>query len=126
MAEGFAKHMLCGENSFIESAGVKNDGVNKLAIQVMSEVGVDISTQNSINMQGIDFDQFDVIVTVCDHAKKMCPVVSNRYMLHYNLKDPAQNRGNLKQRLIFYRDIRDRVYDIVRNLLMNYSQYVKK
>ena len=70
MAEGFAKDMLKFDKHLINSAGVSPEGLNNFAVQVMGEVGVDISTQYSKNVNTLNLNAFDIVVTVCDNAKK--------------------------------------------------------
>jgi len=44
MAEGFARNFLMGKKSIIDSAGIRADGINLLAIEVMKEIDIDIQT----------------------------------------------------------------------------------
>ena len=125
MAEGFAKDMLSLENSKIDSAGVRADGINKYAIKVMSEIGIDISIQNSINLDKVNFDLYDLIVTVCDHAHS-CVNTNFTYshkILHKHIPDPVivESGKNINK----YRQTRDLVQDFVQDLLINYNTYIE-
>ena len=74
MAEGFAKQLL-GPDWRIASAGLRADGLNPRAVQVMAELGIDISKQRS---KVIDLDYLrssDLVVTLCGDARNHCPVV---------------------------------------------------
>ena len=127
MAEGFAKDMPSLENSKIDSAGVRADGINKYAIQVMSEVGIDISVQHSTELDKVDFNLYDIVVTVCDHAYGClntnfihCP---KNKILHNNIPDPVKMEGG--KSINNYRNTRDLVQDLVQDLLINYNTYIQ-
>jgi arsenate reductase (thioredoxin) len=67
----------------VHSAGIKPRGLNPLAVQVMSEIGIDISHQKSKDVVQFENEKFDLVLTVCDNAKESCPVfpgaTSRRY-----------------------------------------------
>ena len=56
------------------SAGVEIHGLNSNAIRVMAEAGVDISAHRSKDVGELKHIPFDVVVTVCDHARESCPI----------------------------------------------------
>jgi len=127
MAEGFAKDMLSLENANIDSAGVRADGVNKYAIQVMSELGIDISVQHSTELDKVNFDLYDLIVTVCDHAYGCLNInfINDRKnkILHKNIPDPVKMEGG--KNINNYRNTRDLVQTLVQDLLINYNTYIQ-
>ncbi len=93
MAEGWARELA---DDFIEvkSAGVEVHGQNENAIKAMAEVGIDISMQQSIRVNGEMLEWADLLVTLCDNAEEQCPVVNPQTMrLHMHLPDPAKIRG---------------------------------
>tara|TARA_B100000427_G_C15022396_1_gene383139 strand:- start:34 stop:396 length:363 start_codon:yes stop_codon:yes gene_type:complete len=120
MAEGFARELLCDENSIVDSAGVRADGINKLAIQVMHEINIDISNQISKDMSSVDFNLFDIIVTVCDHAQKNCPFVSEKKIIHHPIMDPVNFKGSKIQTLEVYRKVRGQVKQMVIDILEDF------
>ena len=71
MAEGFYKKILPKANVF--SAGIETHGVNTKAIEVMSEIGIDISTHTSNQLEEYREIKFTHIITVCDNANETCP-----------------------------------------------------
>jgi arsenate reductase len=99
----------------VESAGIKPKGLNPLAIQVMSEIGIDISTHKSKDVQQFLKKKFDLVITVCDNAKESCPVFPGAKTLHWNLPDPEGKeafrsvRQELDQRI---RDFLDQEFDV--------------
>ena len=114
MAEGFARKILCDENSIVDSAGVPADGINKLAIQVMREININISNQTSKDMSSVDFNLFD-IVTVCDHVTKLS-IVSEKKIIHRPIMDPVNFKGSKFRHLKFMK-VRDQIKQMVIDVL---------
>ena len=109
MAEAFPRKY--GSGAFeAHSAGLEPKGLNPLTIQVMHEVGIDISGQKS---KGVDVYLgkvlFQYLITVCDDADKNCPTtwpgVNKR--MHWSFEDPAKFEGTDKEKLAKFREIRD-------------------
>jgi len=73
MAEGWTRH-LKGDNIEVYSAGILAKGVDRRAIAVMEEEGVDISDQRSTNVQELLDIEFDYVITLCGHARETCPI----------------------------------------------------
>ena len=67
--EGFLKSL--GFN--VQSAGIESHGINKYAVQVMSELNIDISNHKSKSIENLNPKDFNLLITVCDHAKETCP-----------------------------------------------------
>ena len=67
MAEGWTGH-LKGDVIEAYSAGIETHGLNPLAVQVMAEAGVDISTHRSKHVNELKDIPFDYVVTVCGHS----------------------------------------------------------
>ncbi len=89
MAEGILRH-LYGEGYEVYSAGTQPTSVKPLAIEVMKEIGIHISHQHSKGMDELSGIDFDVAVTVCDQAKKTCPVIPGTGMvIHKSFEDPT-------------------------------------
>ena len=110
MAEGFLKYY---KNEWeIYSAGTKPKGLNPLAVEVMSEKGIDISGYKSKSIDLFLNKKFDYVVTVCDNAKESCPVFpGNAKYLHWSLKDPAAIEGTKEEKLIVFRKTRDEIHN---------------
>ncbi|MBI5136664.1 MAG: arsenate reductase ArsC [Nitrospirae bacterium] len=87
MAEGLCRHLL-GPAASVRSAGSAPSTVNPFAIEVMAELGIDISSQISKSVAGIDPDGVDLVITLC--AEEVCPVFPGRVRrLHWPVADPA-------------------------------------
>ena len=109
MMHGWLK-IIGGNNVLVKSAGVETHGVNKTAIKVMKEVNVDISNHTSNHIDEYMGEQFDSIITVCDHAKESCPVFpSTAEKIHHHFNDPSKMTGS--NELVFneFRKVRDEI-----------------
>jgi arsenate reductase len=119
MAEGWAK-ALQKEALEAWSAGVETHGLNERAVQVMAEAGVDISDHCSKLVDDLLHIPFDFVVTVCDHARKSCPVFPGQAtLLHHGFADPpalAKGARTEEKALEHYRRVRDEIRDFVRDI----------
>jgi arsenate reductase len=102
---------ICGDYFEAESAGLEPGELNPLAVQVMNEVGIDVSNNKT---QAV-FDVFKrgqifaCVITVCDETSaEKCPIfpgVTNR--VHWSFPDPSALAGTQQERLQGTRKIRD-------------------
>lgn len=107
MAEGWARQLL-GPDWRIASAGVEVHGLNPVAVQVMAEVGVDISHQASALIDPDYLRTCDLVITLCGDARDRCPVTpATVEKRHWPLPDPAQATGTAADRLTVFRQVRD-------------------
>lgn len=89
MAEGWGKNILDDEWQ-VYSGGIEAHGVNPKAIEVMKEVGIDISNHTSNLIDKNILNQSDLVVTLCSDADQNCPVLpSNVKKEHWGFDDPA-------------------------------------
>ena len=117
MMEGWLRH-FGDENLLIKSAGIETHGVNKKAIAIMKEAGIDISRHTSNHIDEYLSIDFDLIVTVCDHAKERCPVFpSTAKKVHHNFTDPAKAQGSEEEVLDVFRQVRDEIRDFSKSLV---------
>ena len=117
MAEGWA-HALGDDYIEVKSAGIEAHGQNQRAIKVMAEVGIDISEQESIRVNGEMLEWADLLVTLCDNAEEQCPVIGPQTMkLHMPLADPAKYRGSEEEIMEAFRLTRDKVRQRVEYVL---------
>lgn len=119
MAEGWAKHLKLDE---IESysAGVNPGRLDSKAVEVMAEVGVDISSSRSKHIDSLSHIKFDYVITVCDNARKSCPVFPGEAkVIHKGFEDPphlARGASSEDEILAFYRRVRDEIKSFVDSL----------
>ena len=109
MAEGLLRH-LGGEAYEVFSAGTEKTFVRPQAIQVMAEVGIDISKQESKTLEQYLQDGFDEVITVCDDANEACPVFPNaKNRRHWSFPDPSKAQGTEEEQLQVYREVRNAI-----------------
>jgi arsenate reductase len=107
MAEGLVNHDLAGQVKAY-SAGVRPSRVNPRAIQVMSEVGIDISHHRAKSVDDLAGKQFDLVITLCDQAQQQCPIFpGDTEVMHAGFPDPAQATGTEAEILTVFRRVRD-------------------
>ncbi len=119
MMEGFARHHLGKDYNFY-SAGVETHGLNKRAVKVMMESGVDISSHKSKSIDEYADINFDAVITVCGDAHERCPAylkITN--LIHKGFPDPANAQGSEEQILLIFRSIRDQIEHFVLKELPN-------
>ncbi len=109
MAEGLLRH-LAGDRFEVASAGTQPVGLNPEAVEVMREIGVDISRHRSKSIEELPDRDFDYVITVCDQARAFCPVFpASVASLHWSLEDPAAADGSPEQRKAVFRRVRDEI-----------------
>ncbi len=119
MAEGWAKH-LKGDIIEAYSAGIAPRSLDPLAVKVMAEAGVDISTHRSKHLDEVKNVAFDYVITVCDNAHERCPYFPGKAkIIHVGFDDPpklAMNAATEEEALNYYRRIRDEIRNFVLQL----------
>ena len=119
MAEGWAR-ALKGDRIEAYSAGIETHGLNPRAVQIMAEAGVDISGQRSKTVADLPTNDFDYVVTVCDHAHESCPLFPGKTkVVHVGFDDPprlAKDAKSEEEALAPYRRVRDEIKAFVETL----------
>jgi len=107
IAEGLLGDL--GREDFeIVSAGVEPSYVRTEAIEVMNEIGIDISTHRSKSVDEFLNQEFDYVITVCDKANARCPVFPGQARrIHWSIEDPVAAKGNDEMPLASFRKARD-------------------
>ncbi len=111
MAEGLAKEIL-RDAVWVESAGSEPKTVNPYAIQVMREIGIDISKHHSKSYEQLSpkfIMNLNYVITLC--AEEVCPtmIAPKAKKLHWPFPDPAVKAGNELERLQKFRETRDQI-----------------
>jgi len=118
MAEAILRS-LAGDRFEVASAGLEPGTVHPLAIQVMQEVGLDISPARTKTIFELYKAGFLVtsIISVCDESREKCPVFPGvRSTLHWSIPDPVRGEAEglgIEQ----FRHARDAIYACVREWL---------
>ena len=121
MAEGFMRSF--DSELEVHSAGTNPASeVNPKSIQVMQELEIDISSHFPKKVDKFINDEFDYVITVCDHAKETCPVFIGKVKnhLHIGFEDPAEATGTEEEILNFYRKIRGEINTEFKKFYNNY------
>jgi PAS domain S-box-containing protein len=131
MAEGFLR-TLAGSGVEVASAGVRSGTIHPLAVRVMQEAGVDVSSRASKAVRDLAGRSFDVVITLCDPAREFClahsstsepetdepssrsPVLTGvPVMLHWAVDDPVRKGEDEEAQLPLFRAARDRIRTLV-------------
>lgn len=108
LAEGIAR-FLAPAGVTISSAGSSPASVRPQAIQVLKEIGIDISAHRSKAIEEIAAASVDAVVTLC--AEEVCPLfLGDAVRIHWGLPDPAQAQGGEEARLNAFRATRDELF----------------
>ncbi len=109
MAEGVLRHY--GSSRYeVFSAGTKPSSVNPIAIQIMNEIGIDISGHRSKHVDEFKGQSFDYVITVCDNAKESCPFFpGNTKRLHLEFPDPPHDKEITESVIEEFRQVRDMI-----------------
>jgi len=116
MAEGLGR-MIFGQRIPVQSAGSTPSSVNPYAIEVMRELGVDLSTHHSKSVDTIDPTAIGTVITLC--AEEVCPVFLGKVRrLHWPIPDPASMDSNLSRddMLARFRTARDTIRNKLQRL----------
>lgn len=120
MAEGLWREL--GEGSWESASAGSNPAgyVHPLAIRAMGELGIDLSASQSKHVDQFRDADFDVVVTVCDHAKEACPTFPRaKTVLHWPFKDPASATGSDEEQLVMFRTVRDQIRSRIEEFLQS-------
>ena len=120
MAEGWASH-LHGNILEVYSGGTAPHVIDPRAVEIMAESGVDISSQTSNNIDEYLNMPFDLVVTVCDSARELCPIFpGGGKTVHHSFDDPpflVLDATNEEEVLTSYRRVRDEIRVFVAGIL---------
>lgn len=116
MAEGVLRHY--GHDKFeVSSAGTSPSEVNPTAIEVMKEIGIDISKHRSKHIDEFKGQKFDYVITVCDNAKESCPFFGGAVKrLHWSFPDPPHGQEVTPEVLNKFREVRDLIHQRFKSL----------
>jgi len=129
MAEAFLNH-LGGDVFEAESAGFEPGPLNPLAVEVMKEVGIDISANRAKSVFSLykEGRLYDYVITVCDESSaERCPIFPGRVRrLQWPFENPASLTGSHEEKLAKTRKIRDQIKGKVEELIAERSRGGKR
>ena len=118
MAEAFLRK-YAGDKYEVYSAGLKAQGIHPKTIQVMKEIGIDLSEQESKSLKKyLGKKHFGYLITVCARAEEECPIfpdVSTR--LYWPFDDPRAAEGSEEEILNKFREVRDQIEKRIKEFL---------
>ncbi len=117
MAEGLSRQLGKG---FIEpySAGLFSSRVHPRAIEVMKEIGIDISGQKSKDIDEELLRKMDIIITLCGHAEASCPITPPEIkIIHWPIEDPVGTIGMEEEIMDAFRKARDEIKIKIQSLI---------
>ncbi|MCB0337980.1 MAG: arsenate reductase ArsC [Bdellovibrionales bacterium] len=119
MAEGFMNH-LHRDDFKAYSAGLNPSILDPLAVEVMREVGIDISRNLAKKVDDFRDQIFDYVVTVCESDAPECPFLRGaKGNFHQSFGDPpklAADVGPHFAKLVYYRQVRDEIKCFIESL----------
>ena len=120
MAEAFARY-LGHEDMIVDSAGLDPNPLHPLTVEVMKEIGIDISQSSSKKIDMKKFLAATVIVKLCEEIQERCPIVPFGIRNEqWNIQDPlAASNPTIED----VRKTRDEIKLKVIELLMRYQAY---
>ena len=118
MAEAFIKSFN-GDLEVFSAGTDPADEVHPKAIQVMKELGIDMTDHRPRKVEDFLKESFDYVITVCGHAREHCPVFSGevKKKVHIGFEDPAEATGTEEQILLEFRRIRDQIRDRMQSFI---------
>ncbi len=110
-----------GERFEVFSAGLEPSVINPLTVQVMEEVGVDMSQHFAKGLtQYLGKEHFGYLITVCGRAEEKCPIFPGMGIrLHWPFEDPAAFKGTPEEKLEKFRQVRDQIQIAVQDWIAN-------
>ena len=121
IADGYLNCFI--PSASIYSAGIETHGVNPMAIRVMKDDDIDISSNTSNNVDEYHGVVFDYVITVCDNAKDVCPSFPTKSkLIHHSFPDPGIAEGNDDE--VFSEFIK--VRDMIKEFCKSFAEDIEK
>ena len=126
IAEALAQYEF-DDNFYFYSAGVEAHGMNPYTIKTLNELGIDVSDNISKVINNEKINTFDLVITLCGDARDKCPILeSSVNHTHWDIKDPANFKGNEQETLSEYSRIRNIIHAKIINLKTKFSNNYDK
>jgi len=111
MAEGLLRS-FAADRFDVVSAGTSPKGMHPRTVDVMREIGIDVTHQTSKDVKQFLDQKFDYVITVCDRAKQQCPIFPGAEPIHWGFDDPAEAED--ERQLEVFRRIRNEIQQRLR------------
>ena len=109
MAESLLKHLL-GHRIYVDSVGVRQTDVDPFAVEVMDEIGIDLSKHKPKTFDDLEDTSYDLIITLSPEAQHRAVELTRTMACEvefWNTLDPSIVEGSRESRLAAYRQVRD-------------------
>jgi len=109
MAEGLLKHLL-GHRIYVDSTGVRPREIDPFVVEVMEELGIDLSRHRAKSFEDLEDSSYDLIVSLSPEAQHKAVEMTRTMACEvefWNTMDPSIIEGNREVRLQAYREVRD-------------------
>ena len=113
MAESLLKHFL-GHRIYVDSVGVRAGKIDGFAVEVLEEIGIDISRHHSKSFDDLEDDYYDLIITLSPEAQHRAVELTRTMAVDlefWHTFDPSIVEGNRETRLDAYRKVRDQLME---------------
>lgn len=115
MAEGLLRSMA-SDRFEVVSAGTQPKGVHPRTVDAMRELGIDVSSHTSKDVQQFLNEKFEYVITVCDRAKQACPIFPGAEPMHWGFDDPAE--APPEKQMEVFRRVRNEIQQRLRLFLL--------
>lgn len=116
MAESIMKHFH-GHRVYVDSVGARKGELDPFAVEVMDEIGIDISNHKPKSFDDLEDTSYDLIITLSPeaqhHAVEMTRTMAAD-VIFWNTMDPSFIEGSRETRLTIYRQIRDQILERIK------------
>jgi arsenate reductase len=121
MAEGWLRS-LAGNSFLPQSAGGQPKPLNPVAVQVMREAGVDISSQSPKSVASLLGGFYPIVINVCERSEDRCPIFPGVcHREEWGIPDPDRVHDSEEERLAVFRSTRERIRERVERLIEQYN-----
>jgi len=111
MGEALLKHLL-GHRIYVDSVGVRASEIDPFVVEVMDEIGIDVSRHRSKSFDDLEDTSFDLIISLSPEAQHKAVDLTRTMACDvefWNTFDPTLIEGSRETRLQAYRDVRDQL-----------------
>lgn len=117
MAEAIFRKLAGGYYN-VYSAGLDAHGINPYTVKIMEEIGFDLKSHRSINLnEYLGTIDFDIVIIVCSNAEKRCPIIPGVTRLYWPFEDPATATGSEEEIMTKFRAVRNQIEQKIKEYL---------
>jgi len=103
------------------SAGIERGEMHPLTVEVMKEIDIDLQGRTTRSVDDVQQLPFDIVITLCDRARFLCPKLTQAEVVHWRFDDPLLVSDSVKQKRMF-RVLRDQINQRIRLFTLVYAR----